>query len=221
MFQAPQKEELRSRAFCFVLFRFFPSHFLSRPSFLSSSRNSAPGSHGRLFSRPPHQGSCHAFLLRENFSSSLVDPRRIVPTRARRSQQLILSSFLQICSKSDHGGIRTPGPTLLIVQHSRVTITRQPGRCPVFFSRACTVRILAPICQTNANHVIASLAAGAVRTVALPCYVQGFGSRAWECCFDWGWPGTLPSYLLSGLYYSSAGRCSGTVGGKKKKNEIE
>ena len=57
-------------------------------------------------------------FYREKISalSSLVDSRRIVLTRARRSQQLILFfSFLQINSRSHHGGIRTHGPTLLIV----------------------------------------------------------------------------------------------------------
>ena len=50
---------------------------------------------------------------------SLVDSRRVVPTRARRSQQqLILFLFLQINSKSHHGGIRTLGPTLTTINSS-------------------------------------------------------------------------------------------------------
>ena len=36
---------------------------------LPSSRNSDPGSHGRLFSPPPHYGMRHAFLSRQDFSS--------------------------------------------------------------------------------------------------------------------------------------------------------
>ena len=73
---------------------------------LPSSRNSDPGSHSRLFSPPTHYGSCLAFLSREDFSSFF--PRRLASnwllTHARRSQQLILFSFLQINSKSRHGG---------------------------------------------------------------------------------------------------------------------
>ena len=51
--------------------------------------------------------------------SSLVVSRRIVPTHARRSQQLILFLFLQINSKSHHGGIRTHGPTVFIAAFIR------------------------------------------------------------------------------------------------------
>ena len=97
---------------------FYPIYYL-RPSTLSPyayySRNSDPGSHSRLFSPPTHYGSCLGFLSRGDFSSFLVDSRRFVLTHARRSQQLILFSsffffFLQINSKSRHGGIRTHGP---------------------------------------------------------------------------------------------------------------
>ena len=42
---------------------------------LPPSRNSDPGSHGRLFSTSTHYGSCLAFLSREDFSSFL--PRRL------------------------------------------------------------------------------------------------------------------------------------------------
>ena len=42
---------------------------------LPPSRNSDPGSHGRLFSPPTHGGSCLAFLSREDFSSFF--PRRL------------------------------------------------------------------------------------------------------------------------------------------------
>ena len=99
-----------------IFILFFPSHLLSSPFYsLPPSRNSDPGSHSRLFSPPTHYGSCLGFLSRGDFSSFLVDSRRFVLTHARRSQQLILFSsffffFLQINSKSRHGGIRTHGP---------------------------------------------------------------------------------------------------------------
>ena len=50
----------------FALLFLFPSY---------CSRNSDPGSHSRLFSTPPHYGSCLAFLSREDFSSFF--PRRL------------------------------------------------------------------------------------------------------------------------------------------------
>ena len=82
------------------LFSILPIHYL-RPSFsFPPSRNSDPGSHSRLFSPPtPQYGSRLAFLSREDFSSSLVDSRRIVLTHARRSQQLILFSFFFSANK--------------------------------------------------------------------------------------------------------------------------
>ena len=50
---------------------------------------------------------------------SLVDSRLIAPTRARRSQQLVLLilffNFAKKKSKYHHGGIPTPGPTLLSI----------------------------------------------------------------------------------------------------------
>ena len=49
--------------------------------------------------------------------SSLVDSRRTAPTHDWRSQQLVLSNFAKK-SKSDHGGIRTPGPTLAAFERS-------------------------------------------------------------------------------------------------------
>ena len=62
---------------------------------LPPSRNSDPGSHSRLFS-PPHTTVRALLFDREKISalSSLVDSRRIVPTHARRFQQLILFYFL-------------------------------------------------------------------------------------------------------------------------------
>ena len=96
---------------------FFPSRLPSSP-FYSLSLLVVTQIRGHIAgSSPPptHYGSCLAFLSREDFSSFfLVDSRRIVLTHARRSQQLILFLlFLQIISKSRHGGIRTHGPTLL------------------------------------------------------------------------------------------------------------
>ena len=70
-------------------------------------------------SSPPLPTTVRALhFYRENISalSSLVDSCRIMPTHGRRSRQrLILFLFLQINSKSHHGGIRTSGPTLLMV----------------------------------------------------------------------------------------------------------
>ena len=61
-------------------FSFFSSHLLSSPFFFSlpptRSCNSDPGSHNRLFSPPPHYGSCLAFLSRDYFFSSSF-PRRL------------------------------------------------------------------------------------------------------------------------------------------------
>ena len=74
-------------------FFFFSSHLLLSPfSFsLPPRRNSDPGSHSKLFSPPLHYGSY--LLSREDFSSFLVDSRRIVLPHSRRSQQLILFFF--------------------------------------------------------------------------------------------------------------------------------
>ena len=57
---------------------FFQSSLLYSPFFFLSlppGRNSAPGSHSRLFLPPTHYGSCLAFLSREDFSSFF--PRRL------------------------------------------------------------------------------------------------------------------------------------------------
>ena len=47
---------------------------------LPPCRNSDPGSHSRLFSPPTHNGSCLAFLSREDFSSFF--PRRLASNSA-------------------------------------------------------------------------------------------------------------------------------------------
>ena len=78
-------------------------------------RDSDPGSHGRLSSPLPTMVRALHFY-REKISAlpALVDSRRIVPTHARRSKQLAVF-FVKIYSKSHHGGIRSPGPTLTTV----------------------------------------------------------------------------------------------------------
>ena len=69
---------------------------------------------------------CIFYREKNSALSSLVDSRRIVPTHARHSQQLILFFIFanNNVKKSHHGGTRTPGPTLV---DSRVT-TRPSGR---------------------------------------------------------------------------------------------
>ena len=91
-----------------------------------NSRNSDPESHSRLFSPPTHCGSCLAFLKREDFSSFF--PRRLASNcaypRPRTLSAVDPFVFLQINSKSRHGGvqtksrhggIRTHGSTLFII----------------------------------------------------------------------------------------------------------
>ena len=60
---------------------------------------------------------------------SLVDSRRIAPTHAWRSQQLIPFLFEQIILKSHHNGIRTHGPTLAASEGHHETI----GATGVYF----------------------------------------------------------------------------------------
>ena len=87
-------------------FVFFPSHLLSPPFYsLPPNRNSDPGSHSRLFSLPTHYGSCLALFPRKDFSSSLVDSRRIVLTHARRSQQFSNSSYLSALNSYPKTGL--------------------------------------------------------------------------------------------------------------------
>ena len=97
---------------------------------LPPSRNSDPGGH-IAGSSPPLPATVRALqFYREKISTlfSLVDSRRIVPSHARRSQQLILYTpeyfLLQMYSKSHHGGIRLQDH--LVSRISRVT-TRPPG----------------------------------------------------------------------------------------------
>ena len=69
-----------------------PIYYLG-PSFsLPPSRTSDPGSHSRLFPPPRHPTTVrvlHFYREKKSALSSLVDSRRIVPTHARRSQQLV------------------------------------------------------------------------------------------------------------------------------------
>ena len=95
---------------------------MSSPFFFSlpPSRNSDPGTHSRLFSPlPTTVRALHCYREKISALSSLVNLRRTVLTHAinRRSQQLLVLFlfFSKINSKSHHGGIRTHGPTLLIV----------------------------------------------------------------------------------------------------------
>ena len=100
---------------CCCLFFFHPIYYL-RPS-VSLSLLVVTQIRGHIAgSSPPLPTTVRALhFYREKISalSSLVDSRRIVLTHARRSQQLIFLFYLQIESKSHHGGIRTHGPTLV------------------------------------------------------------------------------------------------------------
>ena len=80
-------------AMFFFLFLFSNTFIISPLLFsLPPSRNSDPGSHiAGSFPLPTTYGSRPGFLSREDFrSSSLVDSRRIVPSHAKRSQQLVI-----------------------------------------------------------------------------------------------------------------------------------
>ena len=81
------REVITTAAVSFIFIFFSPSFFhpiyYLRPSFLSLLV--VPQIRGHIAgSSPPctHYGSCLAFLSREDFSSSLVDSRRSVPTHA-------------------------------------------------------------------------------------------------------------------------------------------
>ena len=109
---------LRGDFFQFIteyFFCFFPSHLFSSPFFsllsivVTQIRGHIAGSSPPL---PTTVRALHFYREKISARCSLVDSRRIVLTHARRSQQLIIFSFffLQINSKSLHGGIRTHGP---------------------------------------------------------------------------------------------------------------
>ena len=92
---------------------------------LPLTRNSNPGSHSRLFFPSPLRTvrALHFYREKTWALSSLVDSRRIVPTHARRSQQLTILFFVFLFWFAKKKKI-SPGWDS---QHSRVT-TRKPGR---------------------------------------------------------------------------------------------
>ena len=93
----------------FIIFRLFSLSLLVITQLRGHIAGSSPPSPLRTVR------ALHSYRAKISALSSLVDSRPIVPTHAtvyRRSQQSILL-FQQINSKSHHGGIRTPGPTIL------------------------------------------------------------------------------------------------------------
>ena len=131
--------------FCFC-WGFFPSHLLSSPFHsLSLPVVTQIGGHIAGSSSPlPTINRVRALhFYREKLSalSSLVDSRRIVLTHGRRSQQLIPFLFLQINSKSRHGGIRTHGSTPLAFEgyHESIGATGYMYKynCSSAFHRKC------------------------------------------------------------------------------------
>ena len=88
---------------CFVLFFFIPFIIFALPFFLFLPVVTEIRGHRASSSAPlPSTVRALHFYRQKDFSSSLVDSRRIVLTHARRSQQLIffLFLFLQINTKS-------------------------------------------------------------------------------------------------------------------------
>ena len=76
--------------FCFLLFSFFsiPLNIFALLFSLPPSRNSDPGSHGRLFSPPTHYDSCLAFFIARRFQLFLPSSTRVelcLPTLAALS----------------------------------------------------------------------------------------------------------------------------------------
>ena len=104
-----------SETFLFFCFFFHPIYYL-RPSVLSLLVVTQIRGHIAGCSSPlPTTVRALHFYHEKISGPSLVDSRRVVLTHARRSQQLVLFSFfLQMNSKSRHGGIRTNGPTLVV-----------------------------------------------------------------------------------------------------------
>ena len=112
---------------------FFSSHLLSSPFYhlsllvVTQIRGRIAGSSLPI---PTTVRALHFFREKISAISCPVDSRRIVLTHARRSQQLILFLFLQINSKSRHGGIRTvhnnKRSSASIATLRRFTISMQP-----------------------------------------------------------------------------------------------
>ena len=109
----------RGRPVAFFSF-FFPSPLLSSPFYslsllvVTQIRGHMAGSSPPL----PHYGSCLSFLSREDFSSFFR--RRLAsncayPRKGSKQLMLFFYVFSQINSKARHGGIRTYGPTLLLI----------------------------------------------------------------------------------------------------------
>ena len=130
--------------FVFVGVFFHPIYYL-RHSILSLPVVTQIGGHIAGSSSPlPTINRVRALhFYREKLSalSSLVDSRRIVLTHGRRSQQLIPFLFLQINSKSRHGGIRTHGSTPLAFEgyHESIGATGYMYKynCSSAFHRKC------------------------------------------------------------------------------------
>ena len=92
-----------SRIYRAVLIFFFfpvPTIVLNLLFSLPPSRNSDPGSHSRLFSPRPHDGSCVAFLSREYFGSCFHSSTRVVfyrtvPRYSTVSCRVVFGSLLR------------------------------------------------------------------------------------------------------------------------------
>ena len=108
------------QAAMYLLFFFYPISY-RRPSFLPPSRNS-DRSHIAGSSPPSPLRCAPCIFIARRLQPFLPSSTRveIAPTCARRSQQLILS-ILQISSKSHHGGIRTPVPTVAAFDGNHLT----------------------------------------------------------------------------------------------------
>ena len=108
----------RSRDYFILLFPILFIDLLSSPFFLPPSRNSDSGSHSRLSSPLPTTARVlHFYREKSSTLSFRVDLRRIAPTLSIKALLTVdLFYFLQINSRSHHGGIRTPGRTLAIFE---------------------------------------------------------------------------------------------------------
>ena len=94
--------------FYFLCCAFHPLYYLL-PSILSPSRNSDPGSHSRFFSPQRFVACTFTTKIFQLFIPSSTRVELCLPTLG----VLSMFFFLQICSKSYHDGIRTPGSTLV------------------------------------------------------------------------------------------------------------
>ena len=95
---------------------FYPRITLALPPSLPPCSSSDPGSHSGPLLPPPHYGTCLHFYREKNSAfSSLVDSRGrlCLPTLLGVLSVDLFFAFLQINSKSHHGGNRTQGPMLV------------------------------------------------------------------------------------------------------------